>query len=153
MDMAVDTKIVDRTLTIDAAPETVWSLLTDPKEMVRWMGTSAKVELRRGGAYSVDVVPGHTAQGTFVEIDRPRRLVYTWGWTHGENVPPGSTTVIFELERKGNGTILRFEHRGLPTPDSVASHTKGWTHYTDRLVAASEGRDPGVDPWIANPGC
>ncbi len=150
--MAVTTerRSIEREITIDARPETVWELLTDPRQAVRWMGQSAEFDLRRGGRYRVGVVPGHTASGEFVEIDPPRRLVYTWGWEAGGPVPPGSTTVIFELVPRGSGTLLRFSHRDLPTAESVASHTHGWEHYLERLRLASTG-DPGPDPWINGP--
>lgn len=140
---------IEREIRIAAKPDTVWALLVDPKEARRWMGLAAKFELRRGGRYRVEVIPGHTASGEFVEIDPPRRLVYTWGWEdEGNPVPPGSTTVVFELFPTGDGTLLRFSHRGLPSPASVDSHTRGWEHYLERLNAVASGRDPGPDPWI-----
>jgi uncharacterized protein YndB with AHSA1/START domain len=68
---------VERQLEIAASPETVWELLTDPGEATRWMGQSATFDLRTGGAYRVEVIPGNVVSGAFVEIDPPRRLVYT----------------------------------------------------------------------------
>lgn len=96
------------------------------------------------------VVPGNTARGAFVEIDPPRRLVFRWGWESGvaDSVPPGSTTVEFELEPAGDGTLLRFRHRNLPTEDSAASHAHGWDHYLERLATLAGGDDPGDDPWV-----
>ena len=146
---AETTTAIERELLIAAAPETVWELLADPRQIVRWMGQAATFDLRRGGQYEIDVVPGHVAAGEFVEIDPPRRFVYTWGWkSEGTLVPPGSTTVIFDLLPREGGTLLRFSHRGLPTPESVASHTHGWEHYLERLAAVAAGSDPGADPWI-----
>src|SRR5262245_26486896 len=143
---------IERELAIDAHPETVWELLTDPHQMMLWMGQAASFDLRPGGRYRVEVIPGHVASGEFVTIEPPRRLIYTWGWEAGSSaVPPGSRTVVFELERRGDGTLLRFTHRDLPTAAAVASHTHGWEHYLPRLVARGAGADPGVDPWIAGP--
>jgi uncharacterized protein YndB with AHSA1/START domain len=141
---------VERELTIAASPQTIWELLTDEREATRWIGRSAAFDLRPGGAYRVDVVPGNTARGEFVEIDPPRRLVFTWGWESGvaDTVPPGSTTVEFELEPAGDGTLLRFRHRNLPTEDSAASHAHGWDHYLERLATLAGGSDPGDDPWV-----
>jgi uncharacterized protein YndB with AHSA1/START domain len=115
------------------------------------MGQSATFDLRTGGAYRVEVIPGNVVSGAFVEIDPPRRLVYTWGWEQGSSdlVPPGSTTVEFELEPHGSGTLLRFRHRDLPTDESAASHSHGWDHYLARLSVVAGGDDPGVDPWIS----
>ena len=147
-----ESKTVAREVQIDAKPETVWALLVDPKEIVRWMGTVADYDLRKGGRYRLDVVPGHVAAGTFIEIDPHRRLVYTFGWEGNENVPPGSTTVIFELVPRGNSTLLRFTHRDLPTSASAASHSEGWDHYFARLAVVAKGGNPGVDAWIKEKG-
>jgi uncharacterized protein YndB with AHSA1/START domain len=144
-----ETTAVERELAIAASPETVWELLTDPEQAVRWMGLTASFDLRPGGRYRVEVIPGHTASGAFVEIDPPRRLVYTWGWEAHESVPPGSTTVEFELIADGDGTLLRFSHRDLPSTEAVASHAHGWEHYFERLRAVAEGGEVGVDPWIS----
>jgi hypothetical protein len=65
--------------------------------------------------------------------------------------PPGSSTVIFELERRGDGTMLRFTHRDLPNADAAAKHAHGWEHYLERLQACGAGRDAGIDPWITGP--
>jgi uncharacterized protein YndB with AHSA1/START domain len=143
---------VERELEIAASPETVWELLADPAEATRWMGQAASFDLRPGGAYRVDVIPGNVARGEFVEIDPPRRLVFTWGWESGGSadlVPPGSTTVEFELEPRGDGTLLRFRHRDLPSAESAASHSHGWDHYLGRLAVVAAGGDPGVDPWVS----
>src|SRR5213075_2352466 len=71
---------VERELTIAAQPETVWKLLVDPTEQSRWWGTPLDFEARPGWSFRVEVIPGHIASGEFVELDAPRRLVYTFGW-------------------------------------------------------------------------
>jgi uncharacterized protein YndB with AHSA1/START domain len=153
MDVTTERIAVERELAIAARPETVWALLVDPAEAVRWMGRAATFDLRPGGTYRVEVIPGHTARGEFVEIDPPHRLVYTWGWEpeSGSPVAPGSTTVEFELTGDGDGTILRFRHRDLPSDESAASHAHGWDHYLERLATVAAGGDPGVDPWLEGP--
>ena len=153
MKAASEGLLVERELAIAARPETVWELLVDPVQAVRWMGQAARFDLRPGGQYRVEVVPGHIATGEFVEIDPPRRLVYTWGWEPGSGsaVPPGSTTVEFELIPSGDGTRLRFRHRDLPNADAAASHAHGWDHYLERLAVVAAGGDAGSDPWIAGP--
>src|SRR4051794_21592620 len=107
METTTETTAVEREVAIAASPETVWELLVDPEQAVRWMGMAASFDLRPGGQYRVQVIPGHTASGEFVEIDPPHRLVYTWGWESdaGSPVPPGSSTVEFELVADGDGTL------------------------------------------------
>jgi uncharacterized protein YndB with AHSA1/START domain len=143
---------VEREIEIAASPETVWELLTVPGEATRWMGRAATFDLRPGGAYRVAVLPGSMASGEFVEIDPPRRLVYTWGWEDDASpVPPGSSTVEFELVPHGEGTLLRLRHHDLPGAGAAASHRRGWDHYLPRLAVAASGGDPGPDPWVTDP--
>jgi uncharacterized protein YndB with AHSA1/START domain len=142
---------VEREVAIAASPEAVWELLVDPEKAIGWMGCSAAFDLRPGGRYRVEVLPGRFASGEFVVIDPPRRLVHTWGWEPGSGtgVAPGSTTIEYELLPEGPGTLLR--HRDLPGADAAASHAHGWDHYLGRLTALASGADPGPDPWLAGP--
>ena len=144
---------VERTIAIDASPETVWQFLVDPEKTTAWWGLTASFDPRPGGAYRIEVIPGHTASGEFVELDEPRRLVYTWGWEAGGGganpVPPGSSTIEIELVPEGAGTVLHFAHRALPSSDAADSHAKGWDHYLERLAIAARGGDPGPDPWLS----
>jgi uncharacterized protein YndB with AHSA1/START domain len=152
MDAATtDTTVYERTLTIDASPETVWEFLVDPDKLMRWKGINADLDPRPGGVYRCEVIPGHTARGEFVELDAPHRLVFTWGWDGQEGVPPGSSTIEIELATDGEGTSLRFVHKDLPSAEAVASHAHGWDHYLPRLEVAAGGGDPGEDPWVTQP--
>lgn len=149
MDAVTEGITVEREIAIAASPETVWELLTHETEAVKWMGRSAEFDLRVGGTYLVDVIPGNVARGEFVEIDPPHRLVFTWGWEAGASpVTPGSSTVEFELTPDGDGTLLRFRHSGLPSTEAAESHGHGWDHYLGRLSTVAAGGDPGPDPWI-----
>jgi uncharacterized protein YndB with AHSA1/START domain len=151
--------VIRRELEIAARPETVWEFLVDPAKAVRWMGLDATLDVRPGGEFRTVVLSGHTASGEYVEVDAPRRLVFTWGWEELEDgepnpVPPGSSTIEIELEPvgpdgpNGRSTLLRFTHRDLPGPASVESHGHGWDHYLGRLETAAGGDDPGRDAWL-----
>ena len=130
----------------------MWEFLVDADKATRWMGTSATLEARPGGAYRCEVLPGHVARGEYVEVDRPRRLVFTWGGEKGGGddavVSPGSSTIEIELAPEGDGTRLRFVHRDLPTAEAAESHAHGWDHYLARLAVAASGGDAGEDPWL-----
>jgi uncharacterized protein YndB with AHSA1/START domain len=140
--------VVERELVITASPETVWDLLVDPAKASAWMGMQSWSEPTPGGLYRVEVIPGKIASGEYVELDPPNRLVFTWGWEGESEVPPGSSTIEFELSADGDGTRLRFVHSGLPSAESAGSHSHGWDHYFARLVIAARGGDPGADPWL-----
>ena len=155
METTTETVVYERVLQIDASPETVWEFLVDPEKVARWKGLPATAfDPRQGGGYRIEIIPGHIAKGEFVELERPRRLVYTWGWEPGPEgpnaVPPGSSTVEIELEPEAGGTQLRFTHRGLPGREAVESHAAGWEHYLGRLAVVASGGDPGRDPWLGD---
>ena len=148
MDAATDTTVYERTLAIDASPETVWEFLVDPEKLMRWKGINADLETQPGGIFRCEVIPGHIARGEYVEIDKPNKLVFTWGWDGSEDVPPGSSTIVIELASDGDGTSLRFVHKDLPSAEAIASHAHGWDHYLPRLETVAAGGDPGEDPWL-----
>jgi uncharacterized protein YndB with AHSA1/START domain len=144
--MAVDTGILQREIRVAARPETVFAFFTDPARVVRWMGIEAALEPRAGGIFRVKINDQHTAQGEFVDVTRPSRMVFTFGWDQEAHpIPPGSTTVEVTFTPDGDGTLVRLMHRGLPA-DAVADHTQGWDQLLARLsIAAAEG-EPGPDP-------
>ena len=140
--MTVDTKAIEKVITIAARPETVFRLLTDPHEYVRWKGHLAQLEPRAGGDFRVDFPEDKgTVSGEFVEVVPNRRVVFTWGWQDNQIVPPGSSTVEIDLEPDGNGTRLRLVHRGLPE-GAISAHTEGWDYFLPRLTNVAEGRAP-----------
>src|SRR5262245_36687158 len=128
--------VFQREIQIEASPETGCEVFVDPEKLARWKGRLAeRFEPRPGGAYRIEVVPGHVVAGEFVELEPPRRLVYTWGWepdADGPNVvPPGASTIEIELVPDGAGTKLLFTHRDLPTRESADSHAVGWNHRSE----------------------
>ena len=123
---------------IAAPPAVVWRFWTQPDLLVRWMGDVAVIEPRPGGRFRLEYRTGDVASGAYVEVDEPRRVVFTWGWEEqGAAVPPGASTVEVDLEPLdgGSATMLRLRHRGLPG-DSSTSHDEGWRHFLARLVQA-----------------
>jgi uncharacterized protein YndB with AHSA1/START domain len=139
---------VEHEVRIAARPDTVFPFFTDPALMTQWMGVRATLDPQAGGAFEVDVTHTDSARGTYVAVEPPRRVVFTWGWESDKSpVPPGSSTVEVTLEPDGDGTLVRLVHRDLPEP-SRAPHGGGWAHYLARLALASAGGDPGRDPWL-----
>lgn len=133
---------------IAASPETVFEFFTDADRMIQWMGRSAELDARPGGVFRCDINGRAIASGEFVEVDSPRRVVFTWGWEGDDPiVEPGSTTIEVQLEPDGEGTHLRLIHRDLPSSEAAAKHREGWVHYAERLSSVAAGDDPGPDPW------
>jgi uncharacterized protein YndB with AHSA1/START domain len=113
--------------------------------MSRWMGSVVELEPESGGDLRVDLNGRWVALGEFVELTRPSRVLFTWGWEDDAEVPPGSGTVEVTLEPDGEGTLLRLTHRDLPNEERQAAHDHGWAGYLARLAVAAPGGDPGPD--------
>jgi uncharacterized protein YndB with AHSA1/START domain len=133
-------------LVLDAPPDIVFDHFVDPGLLVRWIGISADVVAEPGGRFSFEVMPGQFCEGRFLEIDRPRRLVVTWGWTEPTmGLAPGSSRVEVTLDAQGPGTRLRLVHHDLPD-DLPLLHDDGWTAFLARLAAVVSGRPAGDYP-------
>ena len=130
---------------LDASPRDVFDFLTDAARYATWMGRSCELDPRPGGIYRVEIDDRMVALGEYVEVDPPRRLVFTWGWVGDPLVPPGSTTVEIALAPDGDGTSLTLRHTGLPG-DAVAIHRDGWELYTGRLAVVVTGAEAPPEP-------
>jgi uncharacterized protein YndB with AHSA1/START domain len=133
---------------IAARREVVYRYFVDPARYARWMGSSVTLDPVPGGIYRVFLREGVEASGHFVEVDPPRRLVFTWGWTNDPVVAPGATRVVVTLEEQDGGTTVVLRHFGLPDELQYQHHRKGWEMYLHRLVVRVAGGDPGPDPNV-----
>jgi uncharacterized protein YndB with AHSA1/START domain len=131
---------------LDAAPAEVFRFLTDAERYVRWQGVRAELDPRPGGVYKVWMNARTVASGEYLEVEPPRRVVFTWGWEGDDQVPPGSTTVELTLTADGDGTVLSLVHRGLPDGAAAALHEEGWRFFSERLRLLAAGGDPGPMP-------
>ncbi len=128
---------------VKAAAEQIFDLWTKPDLMVRWMSPfpgavdcKASCDLRPGGAFSLVMTSKDASRevsGTYVEIDRPRKLVFTWMGPLTNNV---NTLVTVELTPHGDETDLVLTHERLPTLAIHDGHTRGWGHILDHLADA-----------------
>lgn len=128
---------IERSVIIDADPETVFGFLIDPELMAEWFGISHVLEAKPGGTFRVEVSKGNVAVGVFTEVMPTRRVAFTWGWESASPalsaLKPGSSHVEIELEPHARGTLLRLVHRGLPD-DLAKIHGERWEYYLDRLA-------------------
>jgi len=135
---AADPGTIEREIHIEARPETVFAYFIDPERMVQWMGRTAELDATPGGTFRIDYNGSDIARGTYVEIDPPRRVVFTWGWeAPGDPTPPGASTVEVTLTPDGEaGTHLHLRHSGLPI-EAVEGHAVGWDQFLPNLVTAA----------------
>src|SRR5437899_12555448 len=99
---------------IDAAPETVFALLTDPTHMKTWLAELVGADARPGGVFRISGPAGISIEGTYLEIIPNRKVAFTWGGVEG--LKPGQSIVEFLLEPDGEGTLVRLRHYNLPKP-------------------------------------
>jgi uncharacterized protein YndB with AHSA1/START domain len=133
--------IVQVTRRFSASAERVFDAWLDPNTVGKWLfatptGKMGKVQIeaRAGGSYLiVENREGADVEhiGEYVEIDRPRRLVFTL------KVPKysqESTKVTIEIRTLEAGCELTLTHEGV-LPDYIASTTSGWNMILKQLSA------------------
>lgn len=134
---SADAGSIEREITVAARPETVFAYFIDPERIVRWMGTTAELDPRPGGVFRIDYNGKDVARGTFVEVDAPRRVVFTWGWeAAGDPTPPGGSTVEVTLTPDGESTRVHLRHVGLAT-DALDGHAEGWDYFLPTLATVA----------------
>ena len=137
---------------IDAPQAHVFKFFVDSDRLPKWLGTTARLDPQPGGEFRFEVVGGEWCVGKYVEVDPPRRVVFTWGWENPMmNLPPRSSVVEVDLTAEGGGTRLTLTHRGLPDEDSQTLHADGWSRYLSRLDRVARGLEPGPDPASETP--
>jgi uncharacterized protein YndB with AHSA1/START domain len=150
----IDGDAVIHELVLPAPVEHVFDMFTDARLLVRWIGISAELQPRPGGRFRFEVIPGQFCEGQFVIVERPGRLVFTWGWTDpGFGLPPGTSRVEVTLTSSGadgRQTRLRLVHTGL-AGDLGLLHEDGWSRFLARLTAVAAGQDPPAYP-VEEPG-
>lgn len=125
----------------DADPDTVFQAMTDPAAQREWWTEGARpvdaeCDLRVGGTAVVrwESDDGHTcrAEQVFVELDPPRRMVYTE--TVYEPIGPVyECTLTFTFEAREGKTLLTLHHTGFPTVEERDRHQGGTEIFLDRL--------------------
>jgi uncharacterized protein YndB with AHSA1/START domain len=128
------------TRTFDAEPARVFDAWLS-KSWGEWAGPSpvrgevVLMEPRVGGHYRVvmHMPDGNslTVGGTYREIVRHSKLVFTWKWEHES----GDTLVTLRFHATGNKTVMQLTHEGLQTRERRESHSGGWNGTFDKLAA------------------
>ena len=126
--------MISTSVRIAAPPEVVFPYFTDSKLMVTWIGERADLDARPGGTFALDF-GGVAARGSYVAVEPPHRVVFTWGIPQDATLPPGSSTVEVVFVADGGDTIVNLTHRDLPA-DREPSHGEGWERCLAVLVPA-----------------
>lgn len=126
---------------IAAERDTVFDAWTEPEHIRQWSAPEgmdipiSEVDLTVGGRFHLQMQNAeggtHNARGIYHEIDRPKRLVYSWEWD--EHPDHGQSLITVEFKSVDGGTEVTMVHSGLPSEESAAEHEKGWTSCLNRL--------------------
>lgn len=128
------------TRTLPFPRERVFRAWTEIGELSKWWGPEgftlpeAEVDLRVGGRYRLGMKPpeGEVVYltGTYLEIEPPEKLVYTWQWESG---PSEETLVTVEFRARGDHTDVVIRHERFPDLEARDRHAEGWGACLDRL--------------------
>jgi uncharacterized protein YndB with AHSA1/START domain len=134
---------------IAASPDELFDAWLDPASVAEWMRpsgiarTTATIDARVGGRYEISMLHGSEPllhEGEYREIDRPRRLVFTWISAATRQT---SSLVTVSFVPRGKKTEVVVLHERLPGAEAVPSHTAGWTEAIERLANVLEAAEAG----------
>jgi uncharacterized protein YndB with AHSA1/START domain len=119
---------------IAAPAEVLFDAWLDAETLGSWLKpsgvreTRAETDPRVGGTFRIvmaddDASTVHT--GTYREIDRPRRLVFTWS-SPVTRFRESIVTVTFQPS-SNQSTLVEIHQVGLPDEEARASHHGGWS--------------------------
>ena len=125
-------RIEDR---FDTDIDDLWSALTDPRRLARWIA-EVDGDLRRGGEFRARFTSGWEGTGRVEACEPPTRLLVSTKDADEPDEQPLEAT----LTADGDQTILVIEARGLPI-EYLAAHGAGWQVHVEDLAAHLAGRD------------
>jgi uncharacterized protein YndB with AHSA1/START domain len=137
-------RIEDR---FDTAIDDLWSALTDPVRLARWLG-EFEGDLRLGGEFRARFfASGWEGTGRVDVCEPPRRLLVTTretdeSYQKGQGVPPFDAAIEATLTADGDQTFLVIEVRGVPL-DKIAFSGAGWQMHAEHLAAYLAGDERG----------
>jgi uncharacterized protein YndB with AHSA1/START domain len=124
----------------DTDIDDVWSALTDPRRLARWMG-EVEGDLRLGGEFRARVLAsGAEATGRVDACEPPRRLLLTMRDADPQPGQPDETVIDATLAADGDQTILVLEERGMPL-DLLADYGAATQVHVEDLAAHLAGRE------------
>ena len=121
----------------DTDIDDVWSALTDPGRLARWLG-EVEGDLRLGGEFRARFFSsGWEGTGRVEACEAPRRLPLLLTMQPGQ---PDEHVIEVTLAADGDQTILVWEERGMPL-DHLAAYGAGIQVHVEDLAAHLAGRE------------
>jgi uncharacterized protein YndB with AHSA1/START domain len=144
--LAVEYGTIERAIHIDATPDVVFDVVSNPAHVRQWWPDEAEFSPVSGAPGRIGFDQGDNAMlwEQFTVVDAIPQRLFSFRWTHPEGsnaAADNSYLVTFELEPAGHGTLLRltetgFRERGWNEAKVAAEHTShvsGWDFFLPRL--------------------
>jgi uncharacterized protein YndB with AHSA1/START domain len=119
----------------DTDIDDLWSALTDPRRLARWIA-EVEGDLRLGREFYARFASGWEGTGRVEACEAPRRLLVLTKQAD----EPDEEVIEATLTADGDQTILVIEARGLPL-DQLAAYGAGWQVHVEDLAAHLAGRE------------
>ena len=116
---------LERRISIRARPQTVFRFFTDSGRFARWWGEGSRIDARPGGEVLIQYPNGVQVQGEVLEIESPRRIVFTYRYATG--IPADGSLVTITLEEDSQGTVLNLRH-AFSSAKIRDAHVQGWRY-------------------------
>jgi uncharacterized protein YndB with AHSA1/START domain len=133
--------VAEQAYFLEAPPETVFRALTDPKILVKWFLSKAKLAQRKGGGYTFDWIGGYHMTGKVKQFEPNKAVSFSW-IDKLKNGEVARTTASFVMAKKRNGTMLKLRHTGFKDPEHFADCSSRWAYYLTNMKSVL---DHGVD--------
>ena len=143
---------LDRHVFIRARPETVFGHFTDSARWAAWWGPGSTIDPHPGGRVVIRYPNAVEAGGEVLEIEPPRRLVFTFGYVSGQGIAVGGSRVTITLQPEADGTRLHLHH-AFADATVRDHHVQGWRYQLALFANVVADRDPAslaraVDGWF-----
>jgi uncharacterized protein YndB with AHSA1/START domain len=142
----VELGTIERELYVEASPEVVFQVVSDPDHVKEWWPDEAHYEAVVGSAGEILFAGPDGAKVvalTVVDVQPPTRFAFRWTHSPGEEAAEGNSLLVtFDLVAQGEGTLVRFRETGFRERGWEAAvleatyrdHTHGWDHFLPRLA-------------------
>ena len=137
---------IEREIFIDAAPDIVYEVVSNPEHVRQWWPDDAHYDLTPGA--TGEIVFGRPGTGettvalTVIDVQPPHRFTFRWTGPMDRPAAEGNSLLVtFALAASGGGTLLTMTETGFREmgwevavlEHQYREHITGWDFYLPRL--------------------
>ena len=138
------------TRTFDAPRELVFDAWTQCEHVARWFGPKdftvphCSMDFKVGGSYRYCMLgpdgSEHWVSGTYTEIKKPEKLVFTWVREDNDGKVWLDNVVTLTFADRGKQTAFTLHQQIFESIEERDAHNGGWSTCLDKLAAFVEGK-------------